>query len=162
MPLSDELMFYDFDEHRYILTPQDILQKLGENLAVRLNKRGVNNVENVAKNFLDQISQDIYNYIFQYNINNKTQEYEIAKTKTGRRLIKKAMEQQVAYVMVNGDLNIYSGVNVRDGRVMEDFSSRAISQHAKETLAKIIPEVGRSILYPDFIGGCPSYEEGGF
>lgn len=162
MPVSDELMFYDFEEHRYVLTPKDILDRFGINLAVRLNKRGANNIENVAKNFLDLISLDVYDFIFTYNINNKTQEWLIAKTKTGRNLIKKAMEQQVLYVMNNGDLNNYSGVDVRNGRVMEDFSARAIAPLAKQILAKLIPEIGRSVLYSGFIGGCPNYEEGGF
>lgn len=162
-PKSDELMTYDFDEHRYILTGKDVLDELGENLAVRLNKGRANNIENVVKNFLDMISSDVYDFIYTTNIKNKEQCYVIATTETGRKLIKRAMEQQVLYVLTNGDLNLFAGVDVRKGVVMEHFEDRAISPKAKRTLSNVIPEIGQSVLYSGYLRfKAPSYEEGGY
>lgn len=161
-PKTDELMYYDFSEHRYILTPKDVLDHLGENLT-RLNRSGANNIENVARNFLNQISLEIYNFIFSCNTNNRAQEYILAKSKSAREIIQKAMEQQVLYVLSNGDLHMYSGVDIRKGQVMQSFAERVISPLAKQYLSKMIPEIGCSILYPGFLHICvPSYEKGGY
>lgn len=162
-PLTDELMFYDFEEHRYILTAKDILDVKGENLATRLNRGRANNIENVVGDFLDEVSTTIYNLIYSANNKNTEQCYLVAKTKTGRRLIKKAMEEQCMYMLNNGDLNLFSGVDVRKGQVMENFDARAYSPKAKNILATIIPEVGYSLLYSGQIYfKAPSYEEGNY
>lgn len=162
-PLSDELMFYSFEEHRYILNNKDISNNLGEDLNVRLNKKGASNIENVVSNFLNQISFEIYNYIYSFNSNNRGQCYVIAKSKTARNIIKKAMEQQVLYTLANGDLNIFGGVDIRKGHVMPNFADRVISPLAKQTLSMIIPEIGCSIVYPGYLYiHTPSYEKGGY
>ena len=146
-PLTDEYMFYDFEEHRYILTPKYVLDKLGIDLKARLNKSGNVNDENIAGAILDQISREIYNEIYSHSVYNKEQEIIIAKTQGGRKIIQDAMREQVLYFLTNGDLSQYSGVNVAKGTVMENFYNRTISPNAKQTLTKIIPEVGISLVY---------------
>lgn len=162
-PMTDELMYYDFEEHRYVLTAKDILDKKGENLAVRLNRGRTNNVENLVNDFLDEVSLSVYNLIYASNNKNREQCYMIAKTESGRKFIKKAMEEQCMYMLNNGDLNLFSGVDVRKGQVMDNFDARAYSPKAKNILATTLPEVGISLLYSGQIYfKAPSYAEGNY
>lgn len=146
-PISDEHIFYDFEEHRYILTPKYVLDKLGIDLKARLNKSGNVSDENIAGAVLDQISREVYNYVYEQSNQNDYQEYVIAKTESGFKVIRDAMREQVLYFLTNGDLSVYSGVNVVKGSVMPEFYVRAISPNAKKVLTRVIPEIGTSIVY---------------
>ena len=146
-PLSDEYMNYDFEEHRYILTPKYVLDKLGIDLKMRLNMSGAYSEENLASAVLDQISREIYQYIYEQSNQNDFQEYMLAKTESGRKVIKDAMREQVLYFLANGDLSQYAGVNVAKGNVMPEFYVRNISPNAKKVLTRILKEIGTSIVF---------------
>lgn len=158
-PYSDEEMYFDESSKRYILTQKGVLNNIGENLSIRLDKGRGNNVENVVKFFLARISNNIYRYIYAHNTNNALQQAIISKHPFMRNLIKEAMLEQVNYELVNGDLTLYSGVDIRKGQKMEDFQDRAIAPLAKEILDTEIPGVGVAITYqgqfvfPIFAGG---------
>lgn len=146
-PLTDEYMFYDYEEHRYILTPKYVLDKLAIDLKMRLNMSGTFSEENLASAVLDQLSREVYQYIYNQSNQNDFQEYVLAKTEDGRKVIKDAMREQVLYFLANGDLSQYSGVNVAKGNVMPEFYERTISPNAKKVLTRVIPEIGTSIVY---------------
>lgn len=146
-PISNEHIFYDFEEHRYILTPKYVLDKLNIDMKLRLNKMGAYNEENMASYVLDQISREVYNYVYRQTNQNDYQEYVLAKTEGGLKIIKNAMREQVLYFFGNGDLNVFSGVNIAKGTVMPEFNFRAISPNTKDELSKVIPEIGTSIVY---------------
>lgn len=161
-PYSDEHLVYDYEEHKYRLTPKFVLDKLNVDLKARLNAKGSYSVENLAQNILDQISDEIYSFIYQHNMNNELQEFILAKCPSARDMIRNAMKEQVLYFLANGDLNQYSGVNLRSGQTMENFYDKAISPIAKNILAKQLKETGVSILYqgqykPVFM--CFDYEK---
>lgn len=131
-PHTDAYMVYDYKSHRYLLTEQDIEENLGINLAER------NDNEVARRNLLNLCSQHVYNYIHSHNVSNAVQDYIIAKTATGRAIIKEAMEHQLVYIMTAGDLSRVPDVNLR---------ALWFDEQAKQVLLKEIPEIGTTILY---------------
>ena len=131
-PYSDEFMIYDFVTHRYVLTEKDVT----DNLGVDIFKRLKNN--NVIKSVLNQVSLQVYNYIHQFNEDNKAQNFLIAKTEDGRRIIKDAMEQQLIYFLTVGDLSRTTDKEKR---------SMWFDEQAKQVLLQDIKEIGTTICY---------------
>ena len=74
-------------------------------------------------------------------MNNALQDFIIAKTKSGRDIIRRAMEQQLIYVISVGDLS-------RSPK--ESERKLWFDQNAADILEETIPEIGTTILY----NGC--------
>lgn len=169
MPLTDETMIYDYKKHRYILTPKCVLDELNENLFERLNTRGCANVENLAQNVLEQISLQIYNFVYSHTSQRLFLQKVLAKSPTARELLKEAMKQQVLYFLINGQIDKYSGVDLRKGTAMakEDLrGERAIDPQAITILQEILPETKVSMLYRgrynSILTSPPDYEKEGY
>ena len=152
-PYDDETMFYDWDTHRYILTPECVFDELNINLAERLNKRGSAVAENVPSNVLRRISNIVYGEIYKCSEYNDVQEYLLAKCPSLRKNIKEAMKEQVVYFLINGDTSNFSGIDLKTGRVIEIDRLRNQSRLAPDAeiiLQRPIKELGHgacSILY---------------
>lgn len=148
-PFSDEQMKYDFEEHRYILTKEYVLKRSGIDLSKVLKPGFIDQPQQRVDNFLNQLSDEIYGWIYEHNADNDYQEYLLAKNPLLRNIIRNAMFQQVLYVLVNGDLNMYSGVNVKSGQIADQrkMVEAAIAPAAKRELNKIIPGIGLAITY---------------
>ena len=131
-PYSDDFMYYDFNKHRYILTEKDVEVNLGIDLASR------NENANVRRAILNTVSEHVYNFIHSFNKNTTAQDYIIAKTKSGREIIKEAMENQLVYVLSAGDLSRVPDPNLR---------LLWFDEQAKQILFRDIPEIGTSICY---------------
>jgi hypothetical protein len=131
-PYSDDYIKYDFVAHRYILTEKDVTDNLGIDIFKRLKNK------NVINSVLNQVSLQVYNYIHQFNEDNKAQDYIIAKTEDGRRIIKEAMEQQLIYFLTVGDL---SRTTDKEKRAMW------FDEQAKQVLLQDIAELGTTICY---------------
>ena len=131
-PKTDEFMVFNKESSRYILTEQDVNQNLGINISDRLKN------PNAINSLLNQISIQVYRFIHEHNINNELQDYVIAHTEMGRKIIKCAMEEQLIYVMTVGDLSRST-----------DKEKRALwfDSNAKEILCTPIPELGAHLLY---------------
>ena len=140
-PYSDDFMIYDYVNHRYVLTAKDVTDNLEIDIFTRMkNAKAVDML-------LRQVSMQVYNYIHQYNTNNKAQDFVIAKTKDGRRIIKDAMEQQLIYFLTNGDLSRST-----------DEKKRALwfDTLAKEILYQEIKELGTNICYQGWLKVIPT------
>lgn len=131
-PYSDEFMIYNKEKRRYILTEKDVLFNLGINLSERVKD------QNAINAFLDLASLHCYRFIHQHNTNTDFQDYVISKTETGRKIIKEAMEQQLIYLSMVGDLSRSTD---------KDERSAWFDETAKETLMRTIPEIGTTICY---------------
>lgn len=131
-PYSDEHMIYDYDTHHYILTEAFAMQELGINLSSILKS------DTAVKRALKQASNHVYRFIHSHNTAEEFQDYIIAKTEMGRKIIKEAMAEQLTYLMMCGDAS----------RVL-DVEKRAlyIDDNAKEILMRVIPEIATSICY---------------
>lgn len=130
-PYSDDFMTYDLYSHRYVLTPKNIEQNLGVNLS-RFK------TPNAVEALLKQVSAKVYAYIHDYNVNNDLQDYIIAKTESGRKIIREAMEQQFLYESAVGNVDIMLTADKRAFR---------IAPITESALLRIIPEIGTTILY---------------
>ena len=132
LPYDDDFMTYDYNSHRYVLTLKDVNQNLGIDLENRIS------YANAIPVLLNRVSIKIYALIHSYNTDNDLQDYIIAKTETGRKIIKEAMEEQLLYFLAVGDLS---------RSVIESERNMSIDQTAMETLLRTIPEIGCNILY---------------
>lgn len=146
-PYNDDYMVYDYDEHRYILTAQAVLEKLNIDLSTRLNIGGASNIENIANIFLNDISDIVYSEIYEYSSQPYIQEYQIAKIPSARKVIQKAMLRQVEYALVNGFLQQYSGIDLKKNNALDKMSGRYLSPLAKSVLSKPLIETGVPLLY---------------
>lgn len=163
-PYDDEYLVYDYDEHRYILTPKAVLDKLNLNLIERLNVGGAVNRERVPYQFLDEISDIVYTEIYNYSSQPEIQEYQIAKLPSARKVIMQAMLRQVDYALVNGFLDQYSGIDLKKNSKVDDLSSRYLAPRAKSVLSKPLLESKVPLLYAGKYAMIftPNYEEMGY
>lgn len=146
-PYNDEYLKYDYENHKYILTEKACLDKLNINLGELLNLGGSANQEREINNFLEEISDFIYSQIYDYSSQWQIQEYQIAKCPSARDVIMKAMLKQIDYARLNGALYQYSGVDVKKGTKMQDFSDRYLSPMSKSILSKPLTETNVPLLY---------------
>lgn len=141
-PYSDNFMIFDETSKRYVLTNEYVRQRLGIDLIGSASERDFSNSEIAVKHFLEEISDDIYNFIHAHNINTAKQDLLIAYVPSLRNILQKAMGQQVIYARMNGML-AYS--------TDKDKAYMAVCPKAKQTLLQVVPELGYSILYTGVI-----------
>lgn len=141
-PYSDDFMVFDEENKRYVLTNEYVRQRLGIDLIGSANERDFSNAEIAIKHFLEEISDDIYNFIHAHNVNTAKQDYLIANVPSLRNIMQKAMGQQVIYARMNGML-AYS--------TDKDKQYMSVCPKSQQTLLQIVPEIGISILYTGVI-----------
>ena len=148
-PFDDEELVYDYEDHRYNITKEYILNKTGIDLSRVLNPGYSSEPQKLAEHFLDEISSEVYNWIYEHNDNNLYQEWALAKVPSCRNQIKRALLEQVLSVLRNGDLRQYSGINLKTGQVIDPklLKINSICDNTRSILDKIIPELGISITY---------------
>lgn len=117
-PYSDSAMRYDMTAHRYVLTEAGVRNDMGIDLSTRLNPRGSVNRSELAAQVLNQISVQIYAFLYRITIDRAVLTYIAAKHPAARENIKAAMQQQLMYFLANGDISKMSGVNQRTGQIM--------------------------------------------
>lgn len=132
LPYSDEYMTYNFTTHRYVLTKKDLLDNFNENLQVKFKD------EKDITPFLENISHEVYNYIHKYNVCDELQDFIIAQTESGRKIIRQAMESQAIYEIRNGNLLYSANKNERE---------LAYTPELEDILLKLIPEIGAPIIH---------------
>ncbi len=137
LPYSDNEMRYDMTSHRYVLTETGIANGLNLVLQNELNMTGSMNTANEINSFLDEVSEDIYEYIYMHSSNRMLTEYLLAKKPQYREVIKSAMIKQVKYMRLNGNIGDQSGLDFLNGRYMEydQIDGRRISMRARTVLA---------------------------
>ncbi len=137
LPYSDNEMRYDMTSHRYVLTETGVANGLNLVLQNELNMSGSMNAANEINSFLDEVSEDIYEYIYLHSSNRMLTEYLLAKKPQYREVIKSAMIKQVKYMRLNGNIGDQSGLDFLNGRYMEydQIDGRRISMRARTVLA---------------------------
>ena len=148
-PYSADDMEYSTETHRYKLTNEYVLKVTGINLQEVLNPGMMSQPQQVSQNYLEQISKEIYEYIYETNDETLKQEYLLAKLPSLRKIIREAMLQQVLYVLNGGDLGLYNGVNLKTGQILDprQLQQVGISPYAKRELNTQLPEIGVAITY---------------
>lgn len=152
-PISDNAMVYDRALHMYVLQPQYVKQRTGVDLSLLINSPYVVDKTTAVNNLLSDISEQIYNYVYSYNHRyNDYQEYLMAKSPEARGLILNALLKQLAYIMRNGKIDEFAGINMSYTQnnasldLKDVRGERAIHPEAISILSRPI-ECGEKLLY---------------
>lgn len=145
-PLSDDAMVYDYTKHRYILTPQYVLNNLGIDLYEKMGgKRTVNTTTAINVLLDNRISFKIYSAIYAHQ-DKQLMEYILAKSPSARKVLLEAMSNQLLDLVTYGEKE-----------------KEQVSQTTYNALLQPIDETGKSVLYRiyrGFLTYIPTYEEG--
>lgn len=152
MPFNDNYMRYDYNSHRYILTPTYLTEVLG----IDIERRAGSSIlaQNVINNALNRVSTLIYSYIYQFN-DKQTLNYIIASCNSARDIIKDIMGSQILYTLTVGDLTLSTKKEERDNWL--DITAKALIENSE------VAETGKplaSLLDYGFVP--PSYTDGGY
>lgn len=135
---SDDYLRYDELTGHFILTEKALLERVGLDLRSRIGEGATVNPEAVIRRFLQLTSDMVYGFMHKHNLNNKRQDEIIAKTASGREIIRRAMEYQALYMANVGNLSYSTDPAER---------KNAIDDTCKAVLNTTIPEIGVCILY---------------
>lgn len=142
-PLSDDAMVYDYTKHRYILTPEYVLNNLGIDLYEKMGgKRTVNTTTAINVLLDNRISFKIYSAIYAHQ-DKQLMEYILAKSPSARKVLLEAMSNHLLDLVTYGE--------------------EQVSQTTYNALLQPIDETGKSVLYRiyrGFLTYIPTYEEG--
>lgn len=136
MPQNDYAMTYDKSRHRYILTTEDVLVNLNINLHAELRTNGLAADEaNEADKLLDRVSRIVYQHIYIHASSPRKMERRLALDPGLRDIIREAMEEQLLYILANGDYTTLSGINTETGAAhTESIRAATVSPLAGEIL----------------------------
>ena len=162
-PISDALMSYDKTSHRYKLTELYVLQVLNRNLADVLADNGA--ASDIAKEpsiLLDRISKQIYGHCMRCTAAPYLRERRMALDILLRPHIAEAMAEQLIYVLNNGDLSAYTGINIDTGTAIDYNRMRVaeIAPLAKDILARC--GLASVVINPWERDIEPKYDEEGY
>lgn len=149
-PFDNGIMKYDFAAHRYILTSEGVLSELGENLEVVLNDSGDANASTLADRVLRKVSQTVYQYIYRDSMDPAWLEFILATYPPLREWVREMLQAQLMYVLENGFVSDYSGVNIAKGQTIDPnwLRGRArIAPEVEDIANRFIPGLGYSLKY---------------
>ena len=135
-PYNDSAMRYDMTNHRYVLEVDHVRNALNINLEDELEAGGSADRANAARVFLDRVSRTIYDYILSATPTPRKREMDLALCPEYRAALRVAMEEQAVYILNNGELGAWSGVNLDTGAVIDRAAIRAaeIAPRAEDVL----------------------------
>ena len=157
-PHDDDIMKYDYNAHRYVLTEQGVLSELSENLDLILNATGDANPSTLAERVLKRVSQTVYMYIYRDTANEDWLEYILATYPPLRERVKEMLQAQLLYMLMNGDIGLYSGVNVAKGQIMDidKLRDRArIAPEVEDLALQSIQGLGYCLKFVGFLPCVP-------
>lgn len=136
-PYSDDYMTFDELRGRYVLTEKALVDN-DTDMRKRLTRNRATNAAAIIDRVLRRASDMIYNYIHQFNHDNKRQDMLISTLPPLRIIIQQAMLEQVEYLLMVGDLSRSPDAAKR---------AVAIDYNARETLDTVVPELNVPITY---------------
>ena len=141
-PYSDDYLFYDEVSGHYVLTEKALIENVGINLRERMAEGALITPETAIKSFTRTVSDMIYQFIHEHNVDNTRQDCLIATVPELRHIVQQAMEYQAVYVANVGNLYLSTKPEER---------LNAIDYLAKSVLANTVSCLGCSILYAGVI-----------
>lgn len=141
-PYSDDYLFYDEITGHYMLTEKALIERCGMNIRARMAEASYVSPDIAIRSFTETVSDMIYTFIHDHNVDNCRQDCLIATIPELRQIIQKAMEKQAIYVANVG--NLYLSTKPEERAV-------AIDKLAESVLGTVVPRLGRSILYAGVI-----------
>ena len=143
-PYEDEKMEYDIENHRYVLKGSYFEEQTGIKLSDILEQGFSQHPEKLERQLLIQISDEIYNWVFEHNANNELQAEVMAFSQDFRKNLVRALVAQVQYEIQNGSLINFANVNLKTGRTgkVNDLYQWVISPMAKSLLDRKLNDFG--------------------
>lgn len=161
--ISDNYMKYDMRKHRYVLTNDYVREVMNVELSDVLNTSGsVADTANMPEIILDRVSAQIYGYIYRNSAYTNRKERELALNGTYRPHLQDAMAEQLTYILNNGDVSAFSGVNAVSGLTIDPIRMR------KAEIAPLARDIieSRGLVSREIRWGmrdvAPTYEEDGY
>lgn len=137
-PYSDDYLFYNEITGHYELTEKALIEKAGVNIRARMSATAAISPETAINNLTQTVSDMIYQFIHDHNVNNDRQDCLIATIPELRQIILKAMCYQALYVLNVGNLYLSTKPEER---------ANAIDYLAQSVLNNTVRCLGCSILY---------------
>lgn len=103
-PYTDDYMIFDDLTGHYVLTEKAIAERCAIDIRARLSDNKTINPEIVIRKICRTVSDMIYNFIHQYSLYNKRQDFMIATIPHLQDVVQRAMEYQAEFLLANGDL----------------------------------------------------------
>ena len=110
-PYSDGRMEYDFHRHRYSLTADYLLSDRGIDLDTVLAAGNASDKGRNPELFLRRVSDQVYGAIYTSTPYYYKRERALALYPRYRDILMEAMSEQAVYLLHNGDLSAYTGVD---------------------------------------------------
>lgn len=152
-PISADDMVYNADKHMYILKADYVKQNTGIDLSLMVNSPYVVDKTTAVNNLLADISMQVYLFVYSHNMRYKDYiEYLMAKSPRAREIIREALMKQLSYIVRNGKINEFVGINVSYNSknaftpIEELRGDRSIHPEAIAILSEPI-EDGEKLLY---------------
>lgn len=132
-----DLMTYDELTGQFILTEAATIRE-GLTLRARLSRKKDADPSTIINYVLRLASNQIYNYLHKYSIDNARQNGIIAHNREAQMVVYRAMVEQLNSILMNGDLSR-----------SVDKAKRAlmIDENAKEQLNLVVPSLGIPLTY---------------
>lgn len=110
-PYSDGRMEYDFQRHRYSLTADYLLSDRGIDLDTILAAGNASDRGRNPELFLRRVSDQVYGAIYTSTPYYYKMERALSLSPRYRDILMDAMSEQAVYLLNNGDLSAYTGVD---------------------------------------------------
>jgi hypothetical protein len=123
-PIDDVNMVYDYNRHKYFITQQYMLDEYGVNLTLRLYDPELGESTNAPDIFLRKVSNYFYEMIYAHSMNRNLTEYLLAKTIEYREKIKFCLGELANYILDNGLIGEFAGVNFDKSSIMDIKETR--------------------------------------
>lgn len=149
-PGDDEIMKYDINTHRYVLKESGVMEELGINLQIVLNASGDMNPSTLADRLLRRVSQSVYLYLYRDTMSKEWLEYILATYPPLRERVREMLQAQLLYVLTNGFISDYSGVNIAKGHTIDIEYLRGrvrVAPEVEDIANEFIPGLGYSLKY---------------
>ena len=132
-----DLMTYDELTGQFILTEAATIRE-GLTLRARLSRKKDADPTTIINYVLRLASNQIYNYLHKFSIDNARQNGIIAHNREAQMVVYRAMVEQLNSILMNGDLSR-----------SVDKAKRAfmIDENAKEQLNLVVPTLGIPLTY---------------
>lgn len=149
-PYDDEIMKYDYVNHRYVLTQEGVLEQLGYNLQVLLDNGSPADPSVLAGRVLRKVSQSVYFYLYEGTMNQQWLEYILATYPPLRDWVREMLQAQLEYVIDNNFINDFSGINIAKGRTVDLNWLRdrvKVADQVDQLARQFIPGLGYCLKY---------------
>jgi hypothetical protein len=142
----------------YVLTENGVLNHTGIHINTEIVTLG-RDATTTVKRVLRKISEQIYRYIYGLSGNPSFVEYLLACYAPCRALIKDCLTDQTEYVIENGFLTDFSGINAAKATAVKIERGDAVSLLVRDRLSEPLPN-GYVLSYCGAVNAVFPYRDG--